>query len=103
MVGKTRSYAISSGEHRTQKTAGYRVQVYAGNNSQAARPEAQRKGEQVKSQFPELQIYTYFTSPRWLCQVGDYRSIEEADAVMRRLRATGLFKEAAIVRTQINL
>jgi outer membrane protein assembly factor BamA len=38
-----------------------------------------------------------------LCRVGDYRSIEEADASMRRLKATGKFKEVSIVREQINI
>ena len=32
-----------------------------------------------------------------------YRSIEEADASMRRLKATGKFKEVSIVREQINI
>ena len=41
--------------------------------------------------------------PRWLCRVGDFRSIEEADAMMRRLKATGVFKEVSIVRDQINI
>jgi hypothetical protein len=35
--------------------------------------------------------------------VGDFRSIEEADAAMRRLKATGVFKEVSIVREQINI
>jgi outer membrane protein assembly factor BamA len=38
-----------------------------------------------------------------LCRVGDFRSIEEADAAMRRLKATGVFKEVSIVREQINI
>ena len=36
-------------------------------------------------------------------RVGDFRSIEEADAAMRRLKATGVFKEVSIVREQINI
>ena len=46
---------------------------------------------------------TFFTSPRWLCRVGDFRSIEEADAMMRKLRATGIFREVSIVKDQINI
>ena len=59
--------------------------------------------EKVKKEFSELSVYTFFLPPRWLCRVGDYRSIEEADAVMRRLKATGHFKEVSIVREQINI
>ena len=53
--------------------------------------------------IPELSVYTSFNSPRWLCRVGDFRSIEEADAMMRQLRATGVFKEVSIVKEQINI
>lgn len=90
-----------TGEARNLKVRGYRLQVYAGNNSRTARSEATSMGERVKSAYPELAVYTYFQQPRWLCRVGDYRSIEEADAMMRKLKATGKFKEISIVREQI--
>ena len=90
-------------EPKVLKARGYRVQVYAGNNSRIARQEANDVAEQVKAEFPELPIYAFFQPPRWLCRVGDYRSIEEADAAMRRLKATGKFKEVSIVREQINI
>ena len=90
-------------EPKVLKARGYRVQVYAGNNSRIARQEANDVAEQVKIEFPELPVYAFFQPPRWLCRVGDYRSIEEADASMRRLKATGKFKEVSIVREQINI
>lgn len=85
------------------KVRGFRVQVYAGNNSRMARQEANDIAEKLKKEFPELPVYAYFQPPRWLCRVGDYRSIEEADVAMRRLKATGEFKEVSIVREQINI
>ena len=95
------------GENETEpkmlKSRGYRVQVYAGNNSRVARKEATEVAEQVKMEFPELPVYAFFLPPRWLCRVGDFRSIEEADASMRRLKATGKFREVSIVREQINI
>ena len=90
-------------EPKVLKARGYRVQVYAGNNSRIARKEANEVAEQIKMEFPELPVYAFFQPPRWLCRVGDYRSIEEADASMRRLKATGKFKEVSIVREQINI
>ena len=90
-------------EPKVLKARGYRVQVYAGNNSRIARQEANEVAEQIKQEFPELPVYAFFQPPRWLCRVGDYRSIEEADASMRRLKATGKFKEVSIVREQINI
>ena len=90
-------------EPKVLKARGYRVQVYAGNNSRIARQEANEVAEQIKQEFPELSVYAFFQPPRWLCRVGDYRSFEEADASMRRLKATGKFKEVSIVREQINI
>ena len=99
--------AYVKGENETEpkvlKMRGYRVQVYAGNNSRIARTEANEVADKIKSEFPEMSVYAYFQPPRWLCRVGDYRSIEEADAAMRRLKATGKFKEVSIVREQINI
>lgn len=90
-------------EPKVLKSRGYRVQVYAGNNSRVARQQANEVAEQIRAEFPELPVYAFFQPPRWLCRVGDYRSIEEADASMRRLKATGKFKEVSIVREQINI
>ena len=90
-------------EPKVLKARGYRVQVYAGNNSRMARQEANEVADNIKKEFQELSVYAFFQPPRWLCRVGDYRSIEEADAAMRRLKATGKFKEVSIVREQINI
>ena len=98
-----RPVSASGADERVAKIAGFRVQVYAGNNSRQARNEANQMSAKVREAFPELQVYTHFVNPRWLCQVGDFRSIEEADVVMRRLRETGEFKEVSIVRAQINI
>ena len=92
-----------TGEQAFLKCSGYRVQVYAGNNTRQAKNEADAVATAVRELFPELTVYTFFNSPRWLCRAGDYRSVEEADAMMRRLRATGEFKEVSIVRDQINI
>ena len=85
------------------KRSGYRVQVYAGNNTRQAKNEAYSVATRIKEYFPDLTVYTSFAPPRWLCRAGDFRSIEEADAMMRQLRATGVFKEVSIVKDQINI
>ena len=103
LLGSVYVKAENETEPKVLKARGYRVQVYAGNNSRIARQEANDVAEQVKAEFPELPVYAFFQPPRWLCRVGDYRSIEEADAAMRRLKATGKFKEVSIVREQINI
>lgn len=85
------------------KAVGYRVMLYAGNNSRVSRSEAESVARQVKEMFPEAVVYVRFSSPRWLCQLGDFRNIEEADAWMRKINATGKFKEMSIVKEQINV
>ena len=96
-------HPVEDGEQKMLKARGYRVQVYAGNNSRVARNEANKTAEKVREEFPELPVYVYLQAPRWLCRAGDFRSIEEADATMRRLKATGIFKEVSIVREQIKI
>ena len=100
LLGVERS---SIGEQKVIKTTGFRIQAYAGNNTRAAKNHAYGVAARVRQYFPELAVYTSFNPPRWICRVGDFRSIEEADAVMRKLKATGVFKEVSIVRDQINV
>lgn len=88
-------------DQKVIKSSGYRIQVYAGTNTRGAKNEAHAVADRIKEHFPELSVYTYFNPPRWLCRAGDFRSIEEADAMMRKLRATGVFKEVSIVKEQI--
>ena len=103
MIGKRYIRATTPESQRTLKSRGFRVQVYAGNNSRQARNDANAVAEKVKKEFPDMPVYTYFQPPRWLCRVGDFKSIEEAHVAMRQLKASGTFKEVSIVREQINI
>lgn len=97
------SVEMNADGSRTIQASGYRVQLFAGNNSRRAKNLAYQMAENIKELFPELSVYTSFAPPRWLCRVGDFRTIEEADATMRRIRATKKFKEVSIVREKINI
>ena len=88
---------------RKMKANGYRIQVYAGGNSRESRKEAQRMAGKVKSYFSDLSVYTHFQSPRWICRVGDFRTIEEANQVLHELRETNQFDEALIVKSVIQI
>ena len=102
MIGKR--YVLSPSEQpNVLRTRGFRVQVYAGNNSRQARSQAYDVAAKVKEEFPDMPVYTYSQPPRWLCRVGDYKTMEEAHSAMRMLKATGVFKEVSIVREQINI
>ena len=101
LIGKR--FVRTPGVDKVIRARGFRVQVYAGNNSRMARNEATEVAEKVKEEFPQMAVYTYFLPPRWLCRVGDYKSMEEAYVAMRMLKESGMFKEVAIVREQINI
>mgnify|MGYP003478041923 FL=1 len=103
LLGVIHVKAKDGEEPKVLKSRGYRVQVYAGNSSRISRDEANEIAEQLKKEYPDLPVYTFFRSPRWLCRVGDYRSVEEADAAMRLLKNSGKFKEVSVVREQINI
>jgi hypothetical protein len=60
-------------------------------------------GNRVKSLFMDLSVYTHFSSPHWVCRVGDFRTYEEANEVFRQLKETGRFREAVIVRSKVNV
>jgi hypothetical protein len=86
------------------KALGYRIQVFAGNNTRAARNQADLAKDFIRQKYPEFPVYTYFRSPRWLCAVGDFLYYEEAYAVMRKLRSETSYKGLIILRNQeINL
>lgn len=93
--------STSSKDGKSIKTSGYRVQLYAGGNSRDARSEAYNYAEKAKKIYPDASVYTIFQTPRWLCQFGDFRTIEEADAMMRELSTSGEFKNMVIVRSPI--
>lgn len=82
---------------------GYRIQVYSGGNSRAAKTEANMMGQRVKSLFLELPVYTHFISPHWICRVGDFRTYEEANEMFQKLKETGRFGEAVIVKSKVNV
>ena len=103
LIGHIHVKSAAGEEPKVLKARGYRVQVFAGNGSRVAREEANEVAKQLQQEFPDIPVYTYFRSPRWLCRVGDYRSVEVADAAMRLLKKTGKFKEVSIVREQINI
>jgi hypothetical protein len=88
---------------RRIKVNGYRVQVYAGGNSRTSHQEAERMTALVKEYFPDQPVYTHFYNPRWICRVGNFRSYEEANRMLRQMKATRLFREAAIIKCQIQI
>ncbi|MGM9705694.1 MAG: SPOR domain-containing protein [Prevotella sp.] len=87
---------------RSYKIDGYRVQVFAGGNSRNDKIKAQQAGNKVKQAIPEQPVYVHFYSPRWICRVGNFRTFEEANSVLRQIQKLG-YKEACIVSGKITV
>ena len=84
------------------KMAGYRVQVFAGGNTRNDRLKAERIGSEIKGLFPGVPVYVHFYSPRWICRIGNYRTYEEAHAVLQRVKSNG-YQSAIIVKGKITV
>lgn len=87
---------------RSYKVNGYRVQVFAGGNSRNDKIKAQQAGNSVKAAFPSQPIYVHFYSPRWICRMGNYRTYEEANAILTQVKKMG-YKQACIVSGKITV
>ena len=88
---------------KAPEVEGYRVMVYSGNNSRQARDEANAMADYMRTKFPGSEVYVVFELPIRSCLYGDYRTREEAEAVMYRLKATRKFKEISVKKCMINL
>lgn len=85
-----------------RKVTGYRVQAFAGGNTRADKRKAQQAGNDIKMRFPDQPIYVHFYSPRWICRVGNYRSLSEARRMLKAIKGMG-YKAAVIVKGQITV
>jgi hypothetical protein len=83
------------------KAKGFRIQVFAGNNTRASKEKANEADRYIRANYPDLSVHTEFRNPRWLCTVGDFLYYEEAYDVMRKLRKeTPYGKSIIILRNQ---
>lgn len=85
-----------------RKVTGYRVQAFAGGNTRADKTKAQQAGNDIKMRFPDQPIYVHFYSPRWICRVGNYRTLNEATHMLNAIKGMG-YKAAVIVKGQITV
>ncbi len=84
------------------KVTGYRVQAFAGGNSRNDRLKAEQIGNAIKMKYPDQPVYVHFYSPRWICRIGNFRSLGEAQKMLTKVRAMG-FKQACLVKGKITV
>ena len=87
---------------KSYKVTGYRVQAFAGGNSRNDRLKAEQTGNQLKVHFPEQPVYVHFYSPRWICRMGNFRSLAEAQKMLAKVRSLG-YRQACLVKGQITV
>lgn len=87
------------------RMAGYRVQVFSDNNVRTAKAEASTKQRVISARFPQYQTYVRYTSPYWRLKVGDFKTMQEANAAADELRKAfpQYSKEIRVVRDRISL
>ena len=87
---------------RPHKIIGYRVQAYAGGSSRRDKQNAEQTASAIKQLFPSESVYTQYDNPRWTCRVGNFRTREEAKAMLSEIRKLG-FNSANIIKTRVTV
>jgi len=86
------------------RMAGYRVQVFSGNNSNA-KSEGQTRENQIHLFFPEHNTYLTYGAPYWRLRIGDFRTNEEAADFAAELKKTfpAFKREITVVRDRVTI
>lgn len=74
-----------------------------GGNSRNDKNKANQMAERCKKLFGELSVYPFFEPPRWVCHVGDFKTREEAQKYVERIRHARFTYETRIVKSEVNL
>lgn len=91
-----------TGTATRQKDVGYRIQIIMAGNTVEDKTKVKSIAKRFKNYFPSVNAYVYFSSPHWVCSVGDFREREDATSLLSRVRATSQFNSACIVKSKIN-
>jgi hypothetical protein len=94
--------SVAQTPQRTRKVMGYRIQVYAGGKTRADRQKAEQTANTIKTLFPGHKVYVHFYSPRWICRMGNFRTLAEAKEVLNEVVRMG-YDTATLVRGKITV
>lgn len=84
------------------KVTGFRVQAFAGGNTREDKRKAEEARDKIKRAYPSEPVYVHFYSPRWICRVGNYRTQEEANRMLRNIRNLG-YRQAVVAKGKITV
>lgn len=65
---------------------GFKIQAFSGNNQRTSKNEAYYKQGLINTSFPGHETIVTFDSPFWRLRVGNFKSREEASAVLNDMR-----------------
>lgn len=98
-AGSSRHYA----ERTRHKARGFRICIFTGGNSRADKAKALEMGRKCRAKFPELAVYSNFVAPRWVTNVGDFRTRQEAHKYVKLIRKAHFTYEVRVVSSEVNL
>lgn len=75
-----------SGDQQFVKMRGFKIQAFAGNNQRTSKNEANYKQGIISQAFPEHEAVILFDSPFWRLRVGNFKTRDEANEVMKAMR-----------------
>lgn len=91
---------ISRARH---KARGFRICIFTGGNSRADKIKAIQMGNKCREKFRELAVYPSFEAPRWVTHVGDFKTRQEAQKYVVRIRRAHISYEVRIVASEVNI
>lgn len=97
----------SNGKHYTSrvrhKARGFRICIFTGGNTRADKMKAIEMGNKCRQLFRELAVYPSFEAPRWVTHVGDFKTRQEAQKYVTRIRRARFTYETRIVASEVNV
>ena len=97
-------------QHTSQQTieshgVGYRIQAYSDNNHKTDKANTQKRARDIAMKFPQYRSYITYKAPSWRLRIGDFKTQQEAQAALRRIKSVypNFAREMVIVRDRINI
>ncbi|MDR1742576.1 MAG: SPOR domain-containing protein [Dysgonamonadaceae bacterium] len=105
VVGKPVASLRSGDGSSTVRVTGYKIQAFSGNDPRTSKNEAYSKQSMINGAFPGLETKIIFDSPFWRLRVGNFKSREDAEAVMSQMsqKFPSFGKEMYIVRDEVRI
>ena len=79
-------YATGDGSVQYVKMRGFKIQAFSGNNQRTSKNEAYYKQGLINTSFPGQETVVTFDSPFWRLRVGNFKTRDEAAAVLDDMR-----------------